>query len=109
MNPVWTQTLAILGFTGISIALIVLGRLSQRLGRVTRADAYYIGFYVAAVLVACGAGVRMLNFSGRVVPIEQLHHNIEWVLLYTGAPAVGITLGVIVAWRYWSWLLAERG
>ena len=105
----WTQVFAIIGFSAISLALVIIGLLSQRLGRVTRANAYYIGFYVAAFLVVIGVGVRIVNFSGRIVPIEQLDEHVLWVLLYTGAPAIGITLGVIIAWRYWSWLLAERG
>ena len=29
-------------------------------------------------------------------------------LNYLGLPAIAVTMGVISAWRYWSWLLAER-
>lgn len=90
-------------------ALIVLGLLSHRLGRVTRSKAYYIGFFVSAMLVSVGAAARLVHLSDRLASTTNLHHNIVWVLLYNGVPAVGVTLGVIIAWRYWSWLLAERG
>lgn len=100
---------AIIGFASISLALMVMGGLSYRLGRVTRANAYYLGFYIGALLVVMGVIARIVNFGGQFVPIEKLAQNTVWVLLYQGMPAAGVTLGVIVAWRYWSWLLAERG
>jgi hypothetical protein len=37
-----------------------------------------------------------------------LSNETGWVLLYNGLPALAVTLGLFVAWRYWSWLLAER-
>ncbi len=103
------EVLNIIGFGSISIALLVMGRLSYRLGRVTRANAYYVWFYVAAGLVAVGATARIINFSGRFASSAELHQNVGWVLAYLGAPVAGVTLGLILAWRYWSWLLAERG
>lgn len=103
------ELLAIIGMSSISVALVVLGVLSRRIGRVTRTRAYYIGLYVAAGLVAVGPLARLVNFMGWLVPLENLQHNILWLLLYNGLPCVGITIGVVVAWRYWSWLLAERG
>ncbi|MFW5708931.1 MAG: hypothetical protein ACOCX5_01800 [Chloroflexota bacterium] len=100
--------LSALGMLGISSLLIVMGRLSQRLGRVTRARAFYIGFYVGAALVLAGAGVRFLLVLDPSIDTVDLTDTVLWVLLYNGAPALGLTIGVIVAWRYWSWLLAER-
>lgn len=100
---------AVIGIFSIGIALLILGLLSQRLGRVTRSRAYYVGFFIAAFLVVVGAVARVLHLSNQLASITNLHHNIVWVLLYNGVPAVGVTLSVIIAWRYWSWLLAERG
>lgn len=97
-----------LGMTSVSITLAVLGRLSWRLGRVTGAARHYIGFYIAALLVGVGVVVRLAIATGVVNSID-LQENVLWVLLYNGAPAAGLTIGVIYAWRYWSWLLAERG
>ncbi len=100
---------AIAGLVSISGALLLMGYLSRRLGRVTGSGPYYLGFYVAAALVMIGAVSRSMHITSSSDLIDQLHHYTLWVLMYNGAPALGVTLGVIVAWRYWSWLLAERG
>ncbi|MDX1991340.1 MAG: hypothetical protein SF029_03065 [bacterium] len=104
----WSGMLGAVGMLSISIALFVLARLSRRLGQVTHAAPTYIGFYVAAGLVLVGALVRFSHLDSQLALLTNLHHNKGWVLLYNGAPAAGVTLGVFVAWRYWSWLLAER-
>lgn len=96
-----------LGMLATSFLLILLGRLSQRLGRVTRAKASYIWFYVASALVFVGAALRAAVAFNLQNP-EDLTQSVFWILLYNGMPALGLTLGLIVAWRYWSWLLAER-
>jgi len=105
----WAGLFATAGMLAISLALVVMGLLSRRLGKVTRERAYYIGFFIASALVAVGAVARLANLTMDVAATSALHQNILWVILYNGIPAVGVTLGVIVAWRYWSWLLAERG
>ncbi|MBC7872302.1 MAG: hypothetical protein H7Y09_15770 [Chitinophagaceae bacterium] len=100
--------LGAIGMASISMALIVLAQLSRQLGHVTRAAPYYRGFYVASALVAVGAIARLVHINSPLAFLANLHHNKVWVLLYNGAPAAGVTLGVFLAWRYWSWLLAER-
>jgi len=103
----WTGLLGLLGVGSIAFALVLLGRLSQRLGQVTNAAPYHTGFYVGAFLVSVGGAARLWHLfdSGHTA---DLHETMLWVLLYNGAPALGVTIGVIFAWRYWSWLLAER-
>ena len=91
---------------GIAAALVVMGLLSKRMNDNTgSAKPYYRWFYVAAGLLLISAGARVV---GALSQDAELHIRLEWVLLYDGLPALGITLGVFVAWRYWSWLLAER-
>jgi hypothetical protein len=96
----------------MSTALVVLGQLSKRLGSATQTPPYYVGFYVSALLVIGGVVVRLLDFisaQGDVLTLQETRPDVLLrVLLYNGLPALGITIGVIVAWRYWSWLLAER-
>lgn len=102
-----SELLAAIGVLSLSVMLLVLAGLSRRLGRVTRARPYYVGLILSAGLV-------FLGFVSRVVRLFQadsaadLTDSVAWVLLYHGASAFGLTLGVMVAWRYWSWLLAER-
>jgi len=100
-----TSVLAGLGMTAIAGMLVMLALLSWRLGRVTRATTYYRVFFVAMTLVLMGAVARFWVF---INPHDAQYDSIAWILVYNGMPAVGLTLGVIVAWHYWSWLLAER-
>lgn len=108
MSVAWMNFFGMIGMASICLALVVLAALSRRLGHATGAAPYYVGFYVAAGLVGVGAVVRLWHIDAEVATLRNLHDNSLWVLLYNGAPAVGITLALIIAWRYWSWLLAER-
>lgn len=96
-----SELLALVGTAGIGSALLVLGLLSRKLGRVTHAGPYYLGFYMGALLV-------WIAVFARLVTMGEPGTSALRVLVHAGFPAVGLTLGVIFAWRYWSWLLAER-
>jgi len=104
----WLGLFGALGMVSISICLFVVGSLSRRLGRVTKAKAYFVGFYISAGLVLIGAMARLYHLGITDTEQIELSDNVLWVMLYNGAPALGITLGLVFAWRYWSWLLAER-
>ncbi|MBC7812502.1 MAG: hypothetical protein H7175_15215 [Burkholderiales bacterium] len=96
----------------MSVTLVVMGLLSKRLGSSTQTPPYYVGFYISALMVIGGVVVRLLDFisvQGNALALREAHPDtVLRVLLYNGLPALGVTIGVIVAWRYWSWLLAER-
>jgi hypothetical protein len=96
----------------IGVALVVMALLSKKLGSATQTPPYYVGFYVSALLVLGGVVVRLLDFIWAQADVLALREGrpdaVLRVLLYNGLPAFGVTIGVIVAWRYWSWLLAER-
>lgn len=92
--------LSAIGPLAVVVALIVVGLLSQRLGAVTKMPRYYYGFFVAAGLVSISVVARLL--AVRSVDQDALG------LLYTVTFALGTTLGVVVAWRYWNWLFSER-
>ncbi|MBE2271919.1 MAG: hypothetical protein IAE80_27035 [Anaerolinea sp.] len=97
-------TLEVVGQLGIVFALIVLARLSRRLGHMTHAKARYRGFYVSAALLLIGVSARLVN----ELLLHENRREMLWVLVYDGIPAFALTLAVLFAWRYWSWLLAER-
>jgi hypothetical protein len=84
--------------------LILLGVLSQRLGRVMHAAPYYIGFYVAATLMGMACIIRLI----RLMEGTDLPDNATATFIYHALVASGITIGLGAGWRYWSWLLAER-
>lgn len=105
------NTAVLIGFVGygsITFALIVLGRLSQRLNSVTHTPSYYIGLYIAAFVLVAGrlAHTLLLIFPPRWV--NEPRGEIVLTLLGSALPAVSITISLVIVWYYWSWLLAER-
>jgi NADH:ubiquinone oxidoreductase subunit 6 (subunit J) len=94
--------LGVVGPFSIFVVLIVLALLSKRLGSVTRTRPYYLGFYLAAALIAISILARLMDEA----PVGE--GGVTSVLIYVGLPALSVTIGVVVAWRYWSWLFAER-
>jgi hypothetical protein len=96
------------GAFGIGTALLILGLLSKRLGKATRARSSYVGFYAAATILYLNALLQAANAVLNFAPPDLLMSDPLWLFAYIGLPALGVTLGIIFAWRYWSWLLAER-
>jgi len=100
----WTRFFNLIGMLSIFIVLIVMALLSKRLGIVTRTRPYYLGFYVAALLMGISILVRLFSTP----PDLSAEADGTIILFYGILPALSLTLGVIIAWRYWSWLFAER-
>jgi hypothetical protein len=92
----------------MGVALLIFGHLSRQLGEVTQARRYYRWNYAAAALVWCG---MLMRFSYMVQGNDALlasNQNVLYTLVSNGFPALGATIGLVVTWHYWSWLLAER-
>jgi hypothetical protein len=96
------------GAVGIGTALLILGLLSKRLGKATRARSSYAGFYAATFILYVTALLQVANALLNFATPDMLMTEPLWLFAYIGLPALGVTLGIIFAWRYWSWLLAER-
>ncbi len=96
------------GLVAIGIALVVLARLSSRLGSVTGSRKHFRWLYVAAALVWVGAGMRYYIQTVMQAMPEAPSAKLVYTIVSDGLPAIGITLGLVVTWYYWSWLLAER-
>lgn len=96
--------LGLLGSISVVLMLGILGLLSRKLGRVTHAKPFYWGFFTAAFIVALGTSIRLFCIISTITHDQRTHLGI----VYNGLFAIGVTLGLGVAWRYWSWLLAER-
>ena len=94
-----------LGLALLAMSVTWLALLSRRLGRVTHAPPYYIGLLVAAGLLLLSAIIQLINDLRGVIISAT---NSWWVTVYIGLPALAITIALVFAWRYWSWLLAER-
>lgn len=100
--------LSALGMMALGVSMVLLARLSSRLGRVLLARPYYVGLLVGAVCLWIGAGARLFFLTPLVASLPVLYENSVYVLLAYGFPSLGVTLGLLTTWYYWSWLLAER-
>ena len=103
-----SHILGMLGYIAVCIALIVLAHLSQRLGHVTHARPYYMGHYLAAGLIGLGVAIRLFFIIQGADALLDPSIEVLYTVLTDGLPAVGVTVGLVVTWYYWSWLLAER-
>lgn len=92
----------------LTLLLFCIGLLSRRLGDASEAPPRYHGFFVGALLMGISAAARVIDVLFVHVPPQTADEALFWVLVYRGLPALALTLGLIGAWRYWSWLLAER-
>lgn len=108
MTVDWSGMFGALGPLAICVMFVVLALLSRRLGRVTRVRPMYIGLYIAALLVGISFAARVINLGSGPEHAATLSQDPDLVLIYTGLLALGVTLGLFAAWRYWSWLFAER-
>lgn len=98
----------VVAYTIIGITMLLLARLSRRMGTYTHVQSWYRVLYAAAVLLWIGALVRLVFQTQLLAELPEIVQNSLYVLLANALPAVGITLALLVAWYYWSWLLAER-
>lgn len=98
----------LVGYVAMGVALIVLAQLSKRLGDVTHARPYYRAYYLAVALIWGGMVIRLLFITRGQSFLDASNIKLGYTLVSDGLPAVGITIGLIVTWHYWSWLLAER-
>lgn len=93
--------LGLIGPASVIVALMVIAQLSQRLGAVTKRPSIYRWYYVSVVLVALSVVERLVAL---IAP-----NAFSTALLYDVPFAAGLVIAVVIAWRYWSWLLSERG
>jgi uncharacterized membrane-anchored protein len=83
------------------LMLWVMAQISRRFGEVTHRPPFYRGFYAAIILMLVPLGVRLLAIG------HSLEPTVEGVL-YSFPLALSLTLAVIIAWRYWGWLVYAR-
>ncbi|MBK9125299.1 MAG: hypothetical protein IPM16_19550 [Chloroflexi bacterium] len=97
--PLLIAVSGVIGPAALGVAVILLGRFTQRMVRLNRSPHYHTWHYVAGTGLLLSAGARLLARP----PGDLLG------LLYPLLLASSLTLCAIVTWRAWSWLLAERG
>ncbi|PJF26785.1 MAG: hypothetical protein CUN53_06530 [Phototrophicales bacterium] len=100
--------IALIEPVALGILLLCIGLLSRRMGSASDAPPRYQPFFVGAGLMALCFGLRMVDLLLGLAAPDEAAADLFWVMVYRGLPAAAVTLGLIGAWRYWSWLLAER-
>lgn len=98
------------GLIGLTYILILLGRLSHRLGEVTHMPPYYRGFYIAAILTGFAFFARLVRISTLATAQAEplwLQHPLFYLYTYYIPLALGLTIGGGLTLLYWSWLLKE--
>jgi hypothetical protein len=112
MTNIIGATLGSLGLASLVYALVILARFGRKLGAVTKMKPYYKGYYVAASFVSIALVVRFVRASVFWAPYGStpslLTSSIFYLFLYHLPLAMGLCLGLLITWHYWSWLLKER-
>ena len=106
--------ITILGTFGtLSIILLfyIMAKLSERFGSVIKMPPIYRYFYLAILILLVSYITNLLVVRTIITPEDSpLWWAAPWFLLlaYHLPMAIGVTIGLIVTWRYWSWLITER-
>ena len=103
LSPVSTISIIFLFF--------ILARLSEKLGAVTRMPPYYRWFWVGVGFLGIALVSEFLQISVSLkgqTNHQLLNSPLFYLVTYQLPMAVGVTIGLAVTWRYWSWLLTER-
>lgn len=108
------KAVAVLGLLGTSSVIMlfyILARLSQRFGTVIKMPPLYRYYYLAAAIFCISLVSQFLVIISPLTLLKNTAWLTEpWVLLldYYLSQAVGVTIALIVTWRYWRWLITER-
>lgn len=101
-----------MGLISLTYALLVLAQFGRKLGAVTKMKPFYRGYYVAACFVGLALIVRLIRASVFLAPpdtIPTLLNSALFYLFFYHLPlAIGLSVGLAITWRYWSWLLKEQ-
>jgi hypothetical protein len=100
------------GLASLIYALLILAPFGRKLGAVTKMKRHYRGYYIAASLVSVALVIRIVRASVFWAPPESipslLNSPLFYLFLYHLPLALGLCLGLLISWYYWSWLLKER-
>ncbi len=75
----------------------------------------YKWFYVAEALAGIALTAHLLQASAYLsrptAPVKQIWDvtGLAFTLIFYQLPlAAAVTIGIIITWKYWGWLLTER-
>jgi hypothetical protein len=99
------------GTVSIMFLFFFLARLSEKLGAVTRMSAHYRWFWVGIGFLGIALISQLLRITVSLTGQTSyllLNDPLFYLVTYHVPMAIGVTIGLIVTWRYWSWLLTEQ-
>ena len=98
--------LSTLGILSVIYLFFVLARLSERLGSVEKMTPRYRFYYVAIAFLTVG----LFSYLAAIQIGDTGLPWMSWIplLTYHLPLAMGVTIGLVVTWRYWSWLLQDK-
>jgi len=104
---------AVLGSVGLISAIyiiLIMARLSQKLGAVIKMRGYYRGFYVSVVFLLVSLTAHFMK-TGMLLASAQapawLNNGWFYLLTHHLPFAIGTSISLAITLRYWDWLLRE--
>ena len=99
------------GTLSIIVLFYILAKLSERFGSVIKMPPIYRYFYLAILLLLVSYVTNLLVVRTIITPEDSpTWLTAQWFLFlaYHLPMAIGLAIGLIITWRYWSWLITER-
>ena len=95
------------GTLSVIFLVYILARLSERLGSVQKMPSSYRYYYLALFFLAISYIIQV--FMARVSFTPENFPNwlsSPWFLLlgHHLPLTIGVSIGLVITWRYWSWL-----
>jgi len=100
-----------MGEAAIIYTVLILARLSQKLGAVTKMPPYYRGFYASIAFLCLSLASRLVRISTALTGPDQtvplLEQEIFYLYTHHLPLAIGMLAALAIAAKYWGWLLKE--
>ena len=103
-----TTLLGVAAPMALIVLLWVMTQISHRFGEVTHRPPIYRGFYVSMGLLLFPLVVRVVAIGLSEEDRAELGGNSLGAMLHDLPLAAAIILALVVAWRYWGWLIYAR-
>ncbi len=108
MTTVWLGTVGTLSLLAL---FYILAKLSERFGSVIKMQPLYRYYYLALIFLAIASLAHLAVAKSVSAPgsIPDWFNSTLFLLLAYHLPlTIGVTIGMVITWRYWSWLVTEQ-
>ncbi len=108
LSEILLSPLGPVGLIGLLSVLDIYYNLSRRLGEVNRMPPYYRRFLIGSGFVGVAVLAHIIQVAAYIScsPAADRLLSPAFSLLAFHLPLlIGVSIGVLTAWRYWSWLL----